>query len=269
VGLATLLFSFLASATEAPEAGGYDAGPSKPAPDFASTRPGERSPAFTQDRVFAGSPFWRLDSGSYAVEVWVDDKLRTHEGLLQLALEVGIAPHLQLDLYESFNFGTAGFSRQGEQLELRVALGSAYNAIPLNPVLYVEWAPRHNAQDRAELRLLLGGDLGERLLWAANLFGECNLDDFQAAYSQGLDAEAGLTASASYELFVGWLRVGAEGRGGVAMHGSSAIYPSLTVGPSVLCTLRPAHLKLTATAFFGMTAEDPKVRLLVIAGYAF
>jgi hypothetical protein len=257
---------------DAPEAGGFSAGPSKPAPTFQSTV--HASPLYTQDRVFAGSRYWLLDTGKYEVEVWVDDKFQpdhTNEGLLQMEIELGIAPHLQLDIYQNFNFGTDGFSNQGQQIELRIAFGSYYNQIPLNPVLYLEWAPHHNAQDRAEIRLLVGGDLGVggRFLWAANLFAECNIDDFQASYSEGLDAEGGVTAAASYAVVQDWIRVGAEGRGGFDMHGKPQLYPSLMLGPNVLFTIRPAHLKLTATALIGLMPEDPRVRLLVIAGYGF
>jgi hypothetical protein len=267
---AALLLAAAASAQEAPEAGGYSAGPSKTAPEYRTTV--HASPEFTQDRVFAGSRFWLLDPGRYEVEMWIDDKLQpdgTNEGLWQLEVEIGLAPHLQLDLYENFNFGSAGFSRQGEQLELRVAFGSYYNSIPTNPVLYLEFAPKHAAQDRAEIRLLLGGDVGTHILWAANLFAECNVDDFNASYAEGVDAEGGLTAAGSFAVVPEWLRVGLEGRGGFDMHGSPTLYPSLMFGPNILFTARPAHFKLTATALFGLIPQDPRVRLFLIAGVGF
>ncbi len=37
----------------------------------------------------------------------------------------------------------------------------------------------------------------------------------------------------------------------------------------MLLTYRPAGLKLTATALFGLFSEDPLVRLFVIAGWQF
>jgi hypothetical protein len=261
-----------AQTQDAPEAGGFSAGPSKaPASDYRTTVHG-KSPDFTQDRVFAGSRFWRLDPGNFEVEVWVDDKFQDkniNEGLLQAEIEIGIAPHLQLDLYQNFNFGTGGFGIEGNQIELRVAFGSSYNSIPTNPVLYLEWAPKHNAQDRAEIRMLFGGDIGTRILWAANLYAESNIDDFGAAYADGLDAEGGITGAASYAVLPDWLRVGLEGRGGFDMHGTPNLHPSLMVGPNILFTARPAHFKLTATALIGLVPEDPRVRLLAIAGYSF
>ena len=243
-------------------------------PKFETVVTGERarSPARTQDRVFAGTRFWRLDPGTYEVEVWVDDPFKRsgeQDGLLKLEVEIGLAPHLQVDLYQNFSFGTGKVEVQGNQLELRYAFGSAYDSVPLNPVLYLEWAPRKAAQDRAEVRLLLGQDASPRLLWAANLFVESNVDYFKAAGAEGFDAEAGVTAAGSYCLIEDVLRLGAEGRFGADQHGELAFAPSAMLGPSLLLTARPSRLKLTVTALVGLLERDPRVRLLVVGGWAF
>ncbi|HZJ53659.1 MAG TPA: hypothetical protein VFD38_05925 [Myxococcaceae bacterium] len=231
-----------------------------------------KSPAYTQDRVFGASRFWKLDPGRYEVEIWWDEKFKRdepNESVLKLEIEIGLTPHLQLDIYQNFVISEGQFDVEGNQIELRYAFASRYNEISWNPVLYLEWHPRKQAQDRAEIRLLMGGDLPAAGLWAANLFAEGNVDYFNASYAEGFDGEFGATASVSFPVAGDWLRLGAEVQGGVDQHGSPRFYASGFVGPNVLLAYRPAGLKLTATALFGLFPEDPLCRLFVIAGWQF
>jgi len=269
--LAALTF---ATATLAQEAGGYSAGPSLGSPDYQTTvsAPRLKSPVQTQDRVFGTSRFWKLDPGRYEVEVWWDQKFNRDEpnvALLQLEIEIGLTPHIQLDLYQNFILSNGQFDVEGNQFEMRYAFASQYNEISWNPVLYLEWHPRKQAQDRAEVRLLMGGDLPAAGLWAVNLFFEGNVDYFKASYAEGFDGEMGATAAVSFPVLKDVLRLGAELQGGVDQHGSPRFYASGFLGPDLLLTYRPAGLKLTATALFGLFPEDPRVRLLVIAGWQF
>jgi len=264
----------VATATLAQEAGGYSAGPSLGSPDYQTTvsAPRMKSPVQTQDRVFGTSRFWKLDPGRYEVEVWWDQKFNRDEpnvALLQLEIEIGLTPHIQLDLYQNFILSNGQFDVEGNQFEMRYAFASQYNEISWNPVLYLEWHPRKQAQDRAEVRLLMGGDLPAAGLWAVNLFFEGNVDYFKASYAEGFDGEMGATAAVSFPVVKDVLRLGAELQGGVDQHGSPRFYASGFLGPDLLLTYRPAGLKLTATALFGLLPEDPRVRLLVIAGWQF
>jgi len=261
-----------APAGDAPEAGGLSAGPGAAAADYRTTV--RASPEATQDRVFGATRFWLLDPGQYEIEVWWDHKFRkdgSEEGRLKLEIEIGLAPHLQLDLYQNFKISTLdGFEGiEGNQLELRIAFGNYYNHIPTNPVLYLEWHPMHRAQDRAEVRLLLGGDLPLRGLWAANFYYETNVDDFDDPDAEGLDTELGGTVAASFAIVPRILRLGAEVRGGINQHGEPRFFPELMVGPNALVRIPPANLKLTVTALFGLMPEDPIVRMLVIGGWQF
>ncbi len=264
--------SLFSSHSFAQTAGGYSAEPSKEAPQYETVVRGVAvSPPATQDRVFAGSRFWLLDPGRYEVESWWDHKFGPDgksEGLLQLEVEIGLAPHLQLDLYQNFTVGDAGYNVEGNQIELRYSFGRKYNDVPLNPVLYLEWHPRKHAQDRAEVRLLLGGDLPRQGLWAANLFAETNVNYFKSLGNEGADAELGVTAAASIPLATA-VRVGAEARGGVDQHGTTSFYPMVLVGPNLLLRAPSVGLKLTTTVFFGLAPMDPRVRVLTIAGWAF
>jgi len=272
--LAVVAAIALGSSALAQEAGGYSAGPGLGSPDYQTTvnAPRLKSPTYTQDRLFGSTRFWKLDPGRYEVEVWWDEKFKRdepNESLLKLEIEIGLTPHIQLDIYQNFIISEGQFDVEGNQIELRYAFASQYNEIPWNPVLYLEWHPRKQAQDRAEVRLLMGGDLPAAGVWAANVFAEGNVDYFNASYAEGFDGEFGATASVSFPVAGDWLRLGAEVQGGVDQHGSPRFYASGLVGPNVLLTYRPAGLKLTATALFGIFPEDPVCRLFVIAGWQF
>jgi hypothetical protein len=267
-----LVLLLASSVAWAQTAGGYSAEPSKSAPNFETIVSAPKSPFQTQTRQFAGTRFWLLDPGRYEVELWWDNKFQrdhTQEGLLQLEIEIGLAPHLQLDIYQNFTTGTGGFNTEGNQIELRYAFGSYYNQILLNPVLYLEWHPRYNAQDRAEVRLLLGGDVPGRGLWAANIFFESNVDRFHGASAVGTDMEIGASAGTNFALVGDYLRGGAEVRLGVDQHGTSTFWAMGMAGPNLVLQAPKQQLKLTATAFFGFFAHDPLVRLLLIAGWQF
>lgn len=254
-------------------AGGYSAEPSKEAPSYETVvRSSKPSPPDTQDRVFSGTRFWLLDPGRYEVETWWTHKFKRDgdsEGLFQVELEIGLAPHLQLDLYQNFAVDNKGkFDVEGNQIELRYSFGRSYNEIPLNPVLYLEWHPRKGAQDRAEVRLLLGGDLGPRLLWAGNVFFETNVNYFKSPSAEGGDMELGTDLAASFAV-IPQLRLGLETRLGVDQHGDPTFYPMALIGPNLLLKSTSLKLKLTATAFFGLAAKDPRVKIFTIAGWAF
>ncbi len=270
-----LLTLALATTALAQEAGGYSAGPGLGSPDYQTTINAPRflSPLPTQIREFAASRFWKLDPGKYAVEIWWDEKFyRNGEpsfSLLKLEFEIGLTPHIQLDIYQNFSVSQGQWNVDGNQFEVRYAIAPKYNEISWNPVLYFEWYPRKNAQDRVEVRLLMGGDLGPTGLWAANVYAESNVDYFKASYAEGLDAELGATVSANWPVFKDIIRLGAEVKGGVDQHGTGTFYPSMFVGPNLVLAYWPAGLKLTASALFGLFPEDPLCRLFLIAGWTF
>src|SRR5260370_39492205 len=94
---------------------------------------------------------------------------------------------------------------------MRYSIAIAYGQIWGNPTLYLEWHPRHNAPDRAEGRVLLGGTLfAPELIGAANFFYEQNIETNTL---EGRDPEVGRPAAAGSGLFKGHLRVAGELRG--------------------------------------------------------
>ena len=265
---------------QAQSAGGYSIDPSKEAADYHTTVTDE-SPDYTQDRNAAGSRYWRLDTGRYQAEVWWKTKYKrsgSQSGLLQAEIEMGIAPHLQLDIYQNFSLsdGAGGFGWggvEGTQVELRIAFGRTYNEIPLNPVLYLEWHPKRSEPDRVEAKLLLGGDITPSLLGIVNIYVETNVDALGDAHLglNTMDMEFGVSGALSWALDVDHFRVGIEGQIGFDQHGNdldltdpNAFYPVYLVGPNILFKVPEANLKLTATCFFGISDNDPRLYPLVI-----
>src|SRR5215472_8631391 len=107
-----LALALVSGGAAAQVAGGYSAEPSKEAPSYETVvQSNKPSPTQTQDRVFSGTRFWLLDPGRYEVETWWSEKFKKddpNEGLLQLEIEIGLAPHLQLDLYQNFSIDNDG-----------------------------------------------------------------------------------------------------------------------------------------------------------------
>src|SRR5262245_61980549 len=158
-----------------------------------------RSPEFTQDRTFGATRFWKLDEGVYEAEVWWrlrDPRGPGHYHLVQAELEIGLSPRIQLDLYENLLIQDGELYHEGNQIEARIAIDPVYGRTWGNPVVYLEWHPRHLDADRAETRLLLGGELAPKLLGAANLFYEQNITNTVAGFVP--NPEVGVTASLSY-----------------------------------------------------------------------
>src|SRR6185369_13759380 len=75
--------------------------------DQALVRAHRPSPAWTQDRSFTSTRFWLLDPGNYEVEMWMRTRIPHEIGGVrgpaevrwQHEIEIGVVPHLQIDLY--------------------------------------------------------------------------------------------------------------------------------------------------------------------------
>src|SRR5262249_35711431 len=157
---AALLFQL--GHASAQQAGGYDAAPGKGATYQAVVEGHRRSREATPQPPFAGPRFWRLDPGRFEVEQWW--RVRQHrdgsgsEHLLQTEIEIGLSPHIQIDIYENLQVQPGQqIDQEGNQIEMRYSIASSYGQIWGNPTLYLEWHPRHNAPDRPEGRVLIGG----------------------------------------------------------------------------------------------------------------
>ncbi len=263
-----LLFCAAPFSASAQEAGGYSAGPSEEPNYRTVVQSYKESPPATQDRLFAGTRFWRLDPGRYEVETWWESQVAKDGSgtshLLQAEIEIGLTPHIQIDLYEVMQVKPGqALTHEGNRIELRYSLARQYGEIWANPTIYLEWHPRHDAPDRAEARLLLGGQIAGSILGAANLFYEQNVE---TSGPDGTDAELGAQLAANFALTT-WLRLGGELKLGLDQHATSKFSTVALAGPNAI--LKLGRFKLTATLFFGIASEDPRIDPFLIAGYAF
>jgi hypothetical protein len=230
------------------------------------------SPEWTQDRMFTATRFWLLDPGTYEAQMWFRTRV-PHENmgtrgpaefLWQHEIEIGLFPHIQLDLYENLTFnvnetGSRGIQQEGVQIEARIAIPSYYGQIPTNPVIYVEFHPRHDAPDRAELRLLLGGAPTAWLYLAANPYVETNVEETIGKFVA--DAEVGTTLAAGFRV-ASWMTLTAQAKIGGDMLGDpeNKFHFVWFLGPGFLAKPLPGnlkrYLKIMATCLFAMPGTD-------------
>ena len=224
--------------------------------------------------TFPGTRFWKLDSGRYEVETWW--RLRKPRGekeyhIFQAELELGLTPRIQLDLYENLSTEDTGkLQHAGNQIEARIAIDPVYGRTPLNPVIYLEWQPRHLHADRAEIRLLGGGQiLGPRLVGAINLFYEQNVTKEPAGFVP--NPEMGFTAASSLALLGQFLRAGAEVKFALEKEkwGDHRWEKQLLVGPNFSARIISQSVKLYTTVLFGVTNDAKKIDSFLILAYDF
>lgn len=264
------------------------------------------SPDWTQDRSFTSTRFWLLDPGNFETEMWFRTRVfplingvRAPSELLMLhEIEIGVWPHLQIDLYEDITFnveaeGVRRIQQNGNQIEVRIAIPSYYGQIFGNPVIYLEWYPRHNAPDRAEARLLLGGAPTKWLYLAINPYAETNVEvtEISTAAIDPLtrlptvvksskfiaDMEFGTTAAAGFRVTDAF-RLSAELKIGADMLGDEDNHLHFVwfIGPGfILKPLPPKHrkyLKVMGTLLVAMPGTNSgaqQIEPLLIIGSQF
>jgi hypothetical protein len=255
------------------------------------------SPEWTQDRSFTSTRFWLLDPGNFEVQSWVRTRIYDHqptEVLLQQEVEIGLIPHLQIDLYENIvNLdanGNNNWSQEGVQLEARIAIPSYYGQLFGNPVIYLEFHPRHNQPDRAEIRLLLGGAPTRWLYLAANPYIESNVEStdiqnpvivngmaqIQTQTRFVADMEFGTTLAAGFRV-TDWFRLSAEMKIGADMLGDidNKLHFVWWAGPGfIVKPLKNKYLKIMGTLLieippFPDPAQAQRYEPLFIVGSQF
>jgi hypothetical protein len=256
--------------------------PPPPGSPYQSVVRGHRpSPRWTQDRNFTSTRFWLLDPGQVEFETWLRTRIfhelpdasgnlarAPAELLFQNEVEIGIFPHLQLDIYENLTFnvqddGHRGVQQEGNQIELRVAIPSYYGQVFANPVIYLEWHPRHNQPDRAEVRLLLGGALSSRIYLAVNPYFETNVEE--TAGQLVMDAEVGATVALGVAV-TSWLRLSGEVKIGGDMLGdpTNTFHFVAWAGPGFILKPLPGklqhYLKIMGTCLIDLLPRnDPAI----------
>ncbi len=216
---------------------------------------------------------------------------------LQNEIDIGVWPHVQIDLYENMTFneesdGVRRVQQEGNQIEARIAIPSYYGQMFANPVIYLEWHPRHNAPDRAEFRMLLGGAPRPWFYLVVNPYFETNVQETDiytattdaAGMAQVVksskyiaDMELGTTVAAGFRLH-DKLRLSAELKIGADMLGDpdNTLHFVWFVGPGFILKPLPAkyrkYLKIMATCLFAMPGtpnQAQQIEPLIILGSQF
>jgi hypothetical protein len=165
-------------------------------------------PRWTARRRFPNTRIYVVPEGTAQFEWWLETKTPLDAAddsrfRSQFEFEFGLGHRLQLDLYletEQKAFGEWGLS--SEKAEVRYAFAD-WGVLPANPTLYVEWVRTHEGPHKAELKLLLGDELGPRLHWGANLV-------YERVLGGSREAEYAATAGLSYTLQDERLSLGGE-----------------------------------------------------------
>jgi hypothetical protein len=246
----------------------------RPGPIEVTVKGTPRSPPWTQGRAWNSTRFWLLDPGEMEVEVWYSTRIN-HNGergdvqhLWQVEYMVGVLPHVQLDVY--FNYAhdkDGGFHIEGAQIEGRFSLARRYGEIWGNPALYLEWHPQTRGPNRAEVRILLGGQLlSPRLFGAINPFLEQNIDT-GADGKFSADREIGASAAAGYAVVPGRLMVGGEIKAAADQQDGTTYKAAVKLGPTLFLSLADGLFHLTATGLFGVTGRSDSFNPFLVFAY--
>jgi len=163
--------------------------------------------AWSDRRLFPGTRVYVAPPGA-TFEWWLENKTPFNGDPLRWRslweLSFGLGHRLQLDLYlRTEQLGEGPMRLESERVELRYALAD-WGRLPGNPTLYLEWIRQEAGPMRGEVKLLLGGNVTERLYWGLNFFFERDL------YGAQQGQEYGLNAGLSYSLLASKLSLGAE-----------------------------------------------------------
>jgi hypothetical protein len=264
-----------------------------------------KSPKYTQDREFTNARLWVLDPGRYTVEQWwtgywgVPKALSQYgiqnqdDQFFQTEIEIGFAPHFQLDIYANYEFAQdqntgnylVAHGHTGIAAELRYAIPSYWGQVWGNPTLYFELTSQYYNSPRAEFRLLLGGSMfAPKLLGVVNFSFERNI--FRDN-STGIDYEIKSQWGANYEIIKDILRLGAQATFGWDSHGTigcgtvsaqcpqggalgvSLIHPVAQIGPALIITEPHKYFKVLASLMYGFADWDAPWQSQIILSSTF
>jgi len=272
LALLALLLPSLALAQKSQPArpdAGPDAGPPSHAGTFDGGDPDEALVA-TDDaerhELFALTPFWRLAPSTYRLELSyaASGTLSAVDQASELRATVGLTDHVQLAVAEDFGRPSDGeVAHQGSRVALRYSVAGAYGQVPGNPVVEVEFNPRHLSPDRAAIRASAGGAVTDRVVTATGVFLEQNLERHTPA---GVDGSFGVTASGSYR-YRDHTRFGAELALGLAERGTDTYRPVLKAGPSM--SAEGGGFTVTTSLLCDLSEATLKPEPLVVLGRSF
>jgi opacity protein-like surface antigen len=225
------------------------------------------NPEWTKHRRFATSRvFIQKDPWEVGVEQWwrgraYDDGTSKHR--FSEEIEIGLPFRMQFDFYFDWVHEGGSTDILDYAVELRYALAD-WNVIPMNPTLYAEYkfTEADMGPDVLELKLLLGGDLGEKWQYALNFVWEQELAGERTTEWQGI---AGISRALSDSV-----GIGAEFKyvNETTSSSRSDAEHKVLLGPSI--QWRPTkNTHLDVVSLFGLTKDAPDVEGWVVFGIDF
>ncbi len=220
----------------------------------------ENSPDESQQRLFSGVEMWRLDPFRFRSDLSFEvpaSSLSDANEQLELSVSIGLTRHLQLSVAEQvgqLSGSDTSIQQVDSPISIRYSLGDHYGELAGNPAVELSWHPRHGSPDRIGGRLILNGEITGNIEGALNLYVEQNVERMTRHY---VDGTLGATAGVSYRVIDQHLRIGFEGRMGMAQPDDSLYQPDIAVGPVVMATIGP----VSATTCMRLNLSAPQVKL--------
>ncbi len=225
-------------------------------------------PEWTTQRRFPTTRVYLQEQpGDFSLEGWWRGKWfkdGSNAQRFEEELEIGLPHRFQLDVYHGWGTENDEHATKNEfaSIELRYALAD-WGKIPLNPTLYGEYTYNFDESDEVEIKLLLGGQLGQDLHWGFNISRE-----EQTGGTKHLEIE--IAQAASYTLIDQKLSIGYEWEYSQESDQGERANPdkSFGIGPSLQWRpTRNTHLDIIP--LFGLSHDAPKVESFVVFGIDF
>jgi hypothetical protein len=227
----------------------------------ASAAPVSTDPA---PRAFATLDTGVLGQGHYAIETRGDLDQVGMAGIARVRF--GLTDRFELSVGQSVDKVSGADASMGETpIALRYALGTLKDPVPMNPVLEVEYQPRHDGPTRAQVRMLFDGEPARGLKLAANLLASRTLER-EDALAQG---ELSATVGVSYPLVIAGrtVRVGGEGRLATLQQDHQSYQFQVAAGPSLQSTFGPVTANLAGLVV--VAGDDARVNPTAVVSYPF
>jgi hypothetical protein len=239
------------------------------------------APAWSSHRRFATTRVYVQQApGEIEFEQWVEYRLKrgkhsTPEVRFRTEFEFGLPYRFQIDLYlltEHVRDDTdSEFNWRGISGEIRWAIAD-WNVIPGNPTLYFEYIVLNGEPDVIEPKILLGGDIIDRLHWGLNFIYEGPVGANH--HSEQAD-EWSVKGGLAYGLIDNVLSVGIEANYVYNIERSRnpttvTRFEEFYIGPSI--QWRPIdqmHLDVVILRNCGNDREGKRAKIFVIFGFEF
>ena len=212
-------------------------------------------------RLFNTTEAYRLDPGTYRLELRGMSGEPYTKPTLELRAELGLTKHVQINIAQDLSTVEDHTTViAAAPIGIRYSLAGAEDEVLGNPAVEATVIPRTNAPSRAQVKVLAAEQVMPKVVLAMNAYLEQNLDRRTFA---GVDGAFGMTGGVSYALIPGLVRIGGEGVVGEAQYGLPYYTLVAGLGPNAMVTRGPFALTATVLANLATPSVslEPKLTL--------